>query len=85
MRFARQGGVNALAVFASGDAQQQGYAAAIMANLVENGTLLALIIAITFRASGAVFVFHSQFDMICLFYLILLLVRRFVCVTCRRV
>lgn len=37
MRFLKQGGIGALAALAAGDAQQQGYAAAIMANLAENG------------------------------------------------
>jgi hypothetical protein len=37
IRLLRQGGIGALAAFASGDPQQQGYAAAIMAGLVENG------------------------------------------------
>eukprot|EP00698_Gefionella_okellyi_P020159 TRINITY_DN629_c0_g3_i1.p1 TRINITY_DN629_c0_g3~~TRINITY_DN629_c0_g3_i1.p1 ORF type:complete len:385 (+),score=110.81 TRINITY_DN629_c0_g3_i1:48-1202(+) len=36
LRFLRQGGLNALLRFAQGDAGQQGYAAAIMAAMVEN-------------------------------------------------
>ena len=42
MRFLRQGGLAAIARFAHGDNQQQGYAAAILANMIESGTCIIL-------------------------------------------